>query len=161
MMGQLTSSEIESLLHDCVLGRIGCTDGQLIYVVPISYAYDGQYIYCHTRNGLKIDMLRRHPAVCFEVERLQNMANWQTVITQGTFEELTDADLRLDALQRLYDRRLPAFTSQTMRLTGEWPFGRESVGKVEGITFRIRVDSKTGRFEMDLTDYADAGEKLR
>ena len=161
MMGQLTSGEIESLLRNCLLGRIGCTNGVLIYVVPISYAYDGQYIYCHTRNGLKIDMLRRHPAVCFEVERLQNMANWQTVIAQGTFEELTDADLRLDALQRLYDRRLPAFTSQTMRLTGEWPFGRESVGKVEGITFRIRVDSKTGRFEMDLTDYADAGEKLR
>jgi nitroimidazol reductase NimA-like FMN-containing flavoprotein (pyridoxamine 5'-phosphate oxidase superfamily) len=149
MMGQLTSGEIESLLRDCVLGRIGCTNGVLIYVVPISYAYDGQYIYCHTHEGLKIDILRQHPAVCFEVERVQSMANWQSVIAHGVFEELTEPAARLDALQKLYDRRLPALTSETTRLTGEWPFGRESVGEVEGITFRIRMESKTSRFESD------------
>jgi hypothetical protein len=149
MMGQLTSGEIESLLRDCILGRIGCTDGEKVYVVPISYVYDGQYIYCHTHEGLKIDILRQHRAVCFEVERLQNMANWQSVIAHGVFEELTDAALRLDGLQKLCDRRLPVFTSQTTRLTGEWPFGRESVGQIEGITFRIRLDSKTGRFEKE------------
>lgn len=157
MMGQLTSGEIESLLRDCVLGRIGCTDGQLIYVVPISYVYDGQYIYCHTHEGLKINILRKNPSVCFEVEILENMANWQTVIVHGVFEELTDAALRLDGLQKLYDRRLPVFTSQTTRLTGEWPFGRESVGRIEGITFRIRLDSKSGRFERDHADHANAG----
>jgi nitroimidazol reductase NimA-like FMN-containing flavoprotein (pyridoxamine 5'-phosphate oxidase superfamily) len=126
-------------------------------VVPISYAYDGQYIYCHTHEGLKIDILRRHPAVGFEVERLENLANWQTVIAHGTFEELTDGALKLDALKKLYDRRLPAITSQTTKLKMEWPFGSEELGGIEGITFRIRVDSKTGRFERDHADYADAG----
>jgi len=147
MMGQLTSGEIESLLRDCVLGRIGCSDGQMVYVVPISYAYVGQYVYCHTHEGLKIDILRKNPAACFEVERLENLANWQTVIAHGTFEELTDPAVRLGALQKLYDRRLPAITSQTTRLTADWPFGAESLGEIEGITFRIRLDSKSGRFE--------------
>ena len=147
MMGQLTSGEIESLLRDCVLGRIGCTDGEKVYVVPISYAYDGQYIYCHTHEGLKIDILRRHPAVGFEVERLENLANWQTVIAHGVFEELTDPALRLDALKKLYDRRLPAITSQTTKLNEELPFGAESLSQIEGIALRIKLDSKTGRFE--------------
>ena len=95
-MGQLTSGEIESLLRNCLLGRIGCTNGVLIYVVPISYGYDGQYIYCHTHKGLKIDIRRRNPGVCFEVERVQNMANWQTVIAHGVFEELIDPAARWD-----------------------------------------------------------------
>ncbi len=147
MMGQLTSGEIDNLLRQAVLGRIGCSDGQKIYIVPISYVYDGQYVYCHTHEGLKIDILRKYPTVCFEVEVIENLANWQTVIAHGVFEELTDPALRLKGLQKLYDRRLPVFTSQTTRLMGEWPFGRESVGQIEGITLRIRLDSITGRFE--------------
>ena len=116
-------------------------------MIPISYVYDGQYVYCHTHEGLKIDILRKNPTVCFEVEIIENLANWQTVIAHGVFEELTDPALRMDALQKLYDRRLPAITSQTTKLKEEWPFGAESLGQIEGIALRIRLDSKTGRFE--------------
>jgi len=147
MLGQLNTEEIESLLHKSVLGRIGCGDGKLIYVVPISYVYDGQYIYCHTHEGLKADLLRKNPSVCFEVEQLENLANWQTVIAHGDFEELTDPLLRLHALQKLHARRLPLITSQTTRLTEEWPFASETLAQLTGVTFRIGLTSKTGRFE--------------
>ena len=147
MMGKLTPGEIEDLLHTSVLGRIGCTDGNLIYVVPISFVYDGTYVYCHTHEGLKVNMLRKNPALCFEVEQLDNLANWQTVIAHGTFEELTDPALRLDALQKLYARKLPFITSQTTLLTEEWPFMAKELSLLEGVTFRIRPDNKSGRFE--------------
>jgi uncharacterized protein len=147
MMGELTTDEIENLLYSTVLGRIGCSDGQLIYVVPISFVYDGTYVYCHTHEGFKIDILRKNPKLCFEVELLKDLANWQTVITHGTFEELTDPALRLDALQKLHARKLPIITSETTRLTEEWPFVAKDLGLIEGVTFRIRPDSKTGRFE--------------
>jgi hypothetical protein len=154
MMGQLNAEEIETLLRKSVLGRIGCGDGKLIYIVPISFVYDGAYVYCHTHEGFKIDMLRKNPSVCFEVELLENMANWQTVIAHGDFEELTDPQLRLDALQKLHDRKLPFITSQTTRLTEEWPFASESLSQLKGVTFRIRLTSKTGRFEKahEITD---------
>ena len=147
MMGKLTTDEIENLLHTSVLGRIGCSDGKLIYVVPISFVYDGTYVYCHTHEGLKTEMLRKNPSVCFEVELLKDLASWQTVITHGTFEELTDPALRLDALQKLNSRKLPFITSQTTRLTAEWPFATEELRLLEGVTFRIGLHSKTGRFE--------------
>jgi nitroimidazol reductase NimA-like FMN-containing flavoprotein (pyridoxamine 5'-phosphate oxidase superfamily) len=147
MMGQLTGEEIEQILHKSVLGRIGCGDGKLIYVVPISFVYDGVYIYCFTHEGLKIDILRKNPSVCFEVELLENLANWQTVIAHGDFEELTDPMLRLGALQKLHDRKLPVIASQTTRLTEEWPFASESLSQLKGVAFRIRLTSKTGRFE--------------
>jgi nitroimidazol reductase NimA-like FMN-containing flavoprotein (pyridoxamine 5'-phosphate oxidase superfamily) len=147
MMGELTSEEIENLLHTAVLGRIGCSDGKLIYVVPITFVYDGTYVYCHTHEGHKIEILRKNPSLCFEVELLKDLANWQTVITHGIFEELTDPTQRLDALQKLHARKLPIITSQTTRLTAEWPFMAKELGLLEGVNFRIRLDSKTGRFE--------------
>jgi nitroimidazol reductase NimA-like FMN-containing flavoprotein (pyridoxamine 5'-phosphate oxidase superfamily) len=147
MMGELTTNEIENLLHTSVLGRIGCSDGKLIYVVPISFVYDGAYVYCHTHEGLKAKMLRKNPSLCFEVELLKDLANWQTVIAHGTFEELIDPKLRLDALLKLHARKLPIITSQTTRLTEEWPFLAKELGLLEGVTFRIRLLSKTGRFE--------------
>jgi nitroimidazol reductase NimA-like FMN-containing flavoprotein (pyridoxamine 5'-phosphate oxidase superfamily) len=147
MMGPLNADEIEKLLHQSILGRIGCSDGNRIYILPISFVYDGEYIYCYTHEGLKLDILRRNPSVCFEVEQLENMANWQTVLTHGSFEELTDPSLRLDALQKLNDRRLPILSSQTTRLTEEWPFGSDALDHLKGIAFRIRLNTKTGRFE--------------
>jgi uncharacterized protein len=88
-----------------------------------------------------------HPSLCFEVELLKDLANWQTVIAHGIFEELTDPALRLDALQKLNARKLPVITSQTTRLTEEWPFVAKELGLLEGVTFRIHLHSKSGRFE--------------
>jgi nitroimidazol reductase NimA-like FMN-containing flavoprotein (pyridoxamine 5'-phosphate oxidase superfamily) len=147
MMGNLTIDEIEKLLHQSIVGRIACTNGKIPYVVPISYAYDGQYVYCHTDKGLKIDIMRKNALVCFEVEQFQDMANWRTVIAHGEFQELTDPALRLAALQKLHERRLPVISSQTTLLTNEWPFDSNALGEIKGIVFSIRLTAKSGRFE--------------
>lgn len=148
MIGKLDSLQIEQLLEHQSVGRIGCTNGDSTYVVPISYAYDGQFVYCHTREGMKVHYMRNNPQVCFEVDHLQNMGNWQSVIAWGTFEELTDPELRRNALHQLHERVLPFIVSETVRLSPDWPFQPEELNKIPGITFRIRLTKKTGRFEM-------------
>ena len=37
---------------------------------------------------MMLDIMRKNPNVCFEVESMSNMANWQSVILNGTFHEL-------------------------------------------------------------------------
>jgi nitroimidazol reductase NimA-like FMN-containing flavoprotein (pyridoxamine 5'-phosphate oxidase superfamily) len=147
MLGKLTSPEIEKLLRREVVGRLGCTDGKMVYVVPISYHYDGEYVYCHTHEGMKIEIMRQHPVVGFEVDKMQNMANWQSVVAHGRFEELTDPELRRDALQKLHERILPVISSETTHLSPDWPFAPAELNKIVGVTFRIRLEEKTGRFE--------------
>lgn len=148
MLGVLNAAEIERLLERQVVGRVGCSKDGKTYVVPISYAYDGEYVYCHTHDGMKIDYMRHNPNVCFEVDHLHNMANWQSAITWGTFEELTDPEQRTKALQKLHQRILPFVASETVQLSPDWPFPPEELNKIPGITFRIRLTEKTGRFEM-------------
>lgn len=147
MMGKLNNNEIEDLLQHEIIGRIGCHADGVTYVVPISYAYDGKYVYGHTHEGMKIDMMRKNPKVCFQVDRLTNMANWKSVITMGEFEEISDAEVRKEAIQKLIGRTLPILSSETVKLTPEWPFKGGDPSKVEGIVYRIMITEKSGRYE--------------
>lgn len=159
MIGKLNNAEIESLLHEQVIARLAIVDGKKPYVVPISYAYDGEYIYGFGHEGLKLEMMRKNPYVCIEVENTENVANWQSVISWGQFEELKASPERKNALNILNKRKLPVLNSETMRLSPLWPFvSDEDSKKLEGVAFRIKLEKKTGRFEKSIQpQYYPAG----
>ena len=92
MLGELNDQEIDGVLHDAVIGRIGCHAGGQTYIVPVSYAYDGEHVYGHSGSGRKVAMMRENPSVCFEVEHVDDLGNWRTVVAWGTFEELRGTD---------------------------------------------------------------------
>ena len=147
MIGKLNPDDVETLVKQQLVGRIGCHAKDVTYVVPISFAYDGAYIYGHTFEGMKVDMMRKNPKVCFQVDDTTDLANWQSAVLWGEFEELAEGPDRMLALHKLTERRLPLISSETMHLTSQWPFRDEDVSKISGIVFRIRVTEKTGRFE--------------
>jgi nitroimidazol reductase NimA-like FMN-containing flavoprotein (pyridoxamine 5'-phosphate oxidase superfamily) len=147
MFGKLNSTEIESLLHGQLIGRIGCHSLNTTYIVPISYAYDGEFIYAITHEGMKINIMRQNLQVCFEVENMTNLANWQTAICWGQFEELKDGSERREGLHILYNQPLPMITSDTTRLSSSWPFAPANIDKIIGVVFRIRLTRKSGKFE--------------
>jgi uncharacterized protein len=147
MFGNLNAEEIESLLNVQLIGRIGCHWNNTTYIVPISYAYDGEFVYAITHEGMKIDIMRQNPQVCFEVENISDLANWQTAVCWGQFMELSNETERREGLKILYNRPLPVVTSDTTRLSPSWPFRPDNLNKIEGVVFRIRLLKKTGRFE--------------
>lgn len=147
MFGNLGQDAIETILHHQIIGHIGCHANDTTYVVPISYAYDDGYIYAHAEEGMKINMMRQNPKVCFEVYRMENMGNWQCVIGWGNYEEITNTTEREAALKILIKRDLPVITSKTVQLTEEWPFLPEDINTIPGIVFRFKLTMKTGRYE--------------
>lgn len=151
MFGKLNPAEIEELLNHQTVGRIGCHAEDTTFIVPVSYAYDGEYIYVHTREGLKINLMRKNPKVCFEVDDMKDMANWKTVIAWGHFEELKETHARNQGLIHLVNRLLPLVSSETTHLFPDWPFTSDDISVIKGIVFRIRLTEKSGRYE---TNYA-------
>jgi uncharacterized protein len=73
-----------------VVGRFGFADGKQPYLIPVTYTFDGLYIYGQTIEGTKLKILRKNSAVCLEVEMMVDMRNWQSVLVIGKFEELED-----------------------------------------------------------------------
>ncbi|MEP7377326.1 MAG: pyridoxamine 5'-phosphate oxidase family protein [Chitinophagaceae bacterium] len=153
MFGKLNTEQVEELLKKEVVGRIGCHADNTTYVVPISYVYDGIYIYGHTFEGMKIAMMRKNPRVCFEIDNTKNLANWKSVVAWGEFEELKDGKGRDDALQKLNARVLPVISSETMHISPQWPFPAEDTATIQGVVYRIRLTEKTGRFEKSPDQY--------
>jgi nitroimidazol reductase NimA-like FMN-containing flavoprotein (pyridoxamine 5'-phosphate oxidase superfamily) len=147
MFGTLNTEEIETLLHTQLIGRIGCHGDNTTYIVPISYAYDGEFVYALTREGLKINMMRQNRQVCFEVEDIPDLGNWKSVICWGVYEELPNRTERHEALLMLHNRQLPHVTSATTKLSPTWPFPPDDIDKIKGVVFRIRIGKKTGKFE--------------
>jgi uncharacterized protein len=147
MIGELSKKEIDQLLKRQFVGRIGCHTDGLTFVVPVSYTYDGTFIYVHRYSGMKVDMMRKNPKVCFRVDDTKHLANWQSVISWGEFEELTKTEDKKEALQKLQARVLPILSSETMHVAKEWPFPSGDDEKMPGVFFRIKLIAKTGRFE--------------
>ncbi|MEO9020603.1 MAG: pyridoxamine 5'-phosphate oxidase family protein [Ginsengibacter sp.] len=147
MFENLDEEQIENVISENIVGRLGCHADDKTYVVPVSYAYDGKYIYVRSFEGLKISMMRKNPSVCFQVDSMQDWADWKSVIAWGTFEELTNEEERNEGLKTLINRILPGLTSETMKLSPAWPFPTDDYTQIDGIIFRIHLTEKTGRCE--------------
>jgi nitroimidazol reductase NimA-like FMN-containing flavoprotein (pyridoxamine 5'-phosphate oxidase superfamily) len=115
----------------------------------MAYVFYGNAIYGQTTEGKKIDMLRRNPTVCFQVQKLTN--HWRSALVNGTFEELDFAKLEqteASMIVELLTMRLGAIQS-TVGVSVPFTF----TGKAEPLTvnnkkstlFRIVITEKSGR----------------
>lgn len=133
MYGTLSKSQIELLLQSQVIGRIGYNYENKIYVFPLFYAYDERYIYCYCEDEGKIGVMRKRPEICFEIDQLNNVGNWQSVIVYGKYEELVNQEAK--KAKKVLVNRFPNLTPNS-----------ESDSSAS-ILFRIRIEEKVGRFE--------------
>ncbi len=148
MFGALSAEEVEEFLKQELVGRIGCHYDDTTYIVPISYIYEDNCITAHTTEGMKVDIMRANPSVCFEVEHIETLGNWKSVITWGTFKEIKDNEERKKAVKKLYKRVFPAVVSEKVKLNNRWPFEPGDDEYIPGVLFNIHLYKKTGRFEL-------------
>jgi len=141
VLGELTPEEIDEMLRSEAIGRIGCYAFGRPYVVPITFAYDGVAVYGHSREGLKLRMMRSHPSVCFEVDRMDGLSDWRSVIAMGTFSELQakQAEMAMELLRRRIGPLVPSATSI--------PDGLMHASGMPWSVFRIVLGERSGRFE--------------
>jgi nitroimidazol reductase NimA-like FMN-containing flavoprotein (pyridoxamine 5'-phosphate oxidase superfamily) len=145
MYHTLQPDQVNNLLLGQVMGRIACTDGKRPYIFPVSYCYDGNYIYGQTNSGTKLDLMRQHPFVCFEVDSALDMNNWQSVIVTGVFEEMTDEEVDA-AREILFNRVFQLMTSSRVHAhQHEVTTEIEDSNRVKDIVYRIKIENISGR----------------
>ena len=71
----------EFTMRDSIIGRssvcrLGMSDNGQPYIVPLSFGYDGRFLYVHAAvDGRKVDILKRNNRVCFEFDRLEEVTS--------------------------------------------------------------------------------------
>ena len=147
MTGELTKEQVEQLLSSQALGRLACCNNNQPYIVPITYAYDGEFIYGHTNEGAKLNAMRVNPNVCFEVDIMNSMVNWKSALVYGQFEEL-DAEEAEKARGYFFNKVFPLLTSSTVHAHQHEVTSRiDDRNRVKFVMFRIRITKMTGRYE--------------
>ena len=107
---EMTSTEIDQFLTCARVGRLGVSQKDGPYIVPVDYVYSNGKIFFHTCNkGLKMDSIRRNPNVCFEVdEALSDASMFKSAIAFGIAEIIDDKKEMVPYLQKLIDKyRVP------------------------------------------------------
>jgi nitroimidazol reductase NimA-like FMN-containing flavoprotein (pyridoxamine 5'-phosphate oxidase superfamily) len=149
MIGKLTPAQIDELLSNNILGRIGCSANGNTYIVPVNYVFDGKHIICHSVEGMKINMMRHNPKVCFEVDEMKDFTHWKSVVTWGEYQEMHDERERYQAMKLFVDRMMHLKISESAlppEIT-ETRVHPRSPGNIKPVIYRIIITEKTGRFE--------------
>jgi len=138
MIGVLNDVEKEEVLQRQHIGRLGVSDGERVFVFPLAYGYDGISAYFVSHEGLKVQIMRRRPRVCFQVDEITSPSEWWSVMLFGEFEELTQEAQRDAALDAILNQvGAPSVSSMAPYVDGP-----EKI-----VIYRLRITEKTGRFE--------------
>jgi nitroimidazol reductase NimA-like FMN-containing flavoprotein (pyridoxamine 5'-phosphate oxidase superfamily) len=112
---QLTVEEIEALLEQAHVGRLGLTSEDGAYVVPLNFVYlDGKVFFHGRRTGHKLDCLARDPRACFEVDVVDGYRHGPTPCATTTFFRSVVAFCRAAVTddQALVERVLKKFSEK-------------------------------------------------
>jgi nitroimidazol reductase NimA-like FMN-containing flavoprotein (pyridoxamine 5'-phosphate oxidase superfamily) len=103
---------MDEIIRQCRVCRLGLTDGEEPYIVPLCFGYDGKALYFHSAvKGRKIDILRKNNRVCVEFDIPEEMkeaeqgCKWGitycSVIGFGTAELVDEREAKIKALEIL------------------------------------------------------------
>jgi nitroimidazol reductase NimA-like FMN-containing flavoprotein (pyridoxamine 5'-phosphate oxidase superfamily) len=135
----ISEAEMKAFLASHDFGHLGMSRGDQPYLVPMHYAYDGEWLYFFTTLGTKTECLDQNHRVCFQVEEIQDREHWQSVMVSGEAEHITDAT-ELEKATQLITARNPALTP-AINLTRIDAWGRAN----DVALYRIRPRMIDGR----------------
>jgi hypothetical protein len=101
--------QIEDILNQADICRLGLTDNQQPYIVPLNFGYKDNCLYFHcAKEGKKLDIIKKNHHVCFEVEVDTKLVydeeackctmHYKSVIGTGTAKILYEENDKMKAL---------------------------------------------------------------
>jgi nitroimidazol reductase NimA-like FMN-containing flavoprotein (pyridoxamine 5'-phosphate oxidase superfamily) len=124
-------SDIEAIIRNATVCRIGLCDNNLPYIVPMSFGYQDNTIYVHgALKGQKIDIIRKNNNVCFEFDINTDLVTsekgcdwgmkYRSVIGFGKAAFLEDSEQKrkaLDIIMAQYTDRPFQYSERAVKAT--------------------------------------------
>ena len=140
---------ISDIIKGCQVLRLGLSKDNTPYIIPLSFGYDGEFIYFHTASeGRKIDYMTANNSVCFEFDHNVSLVtdentacNWtftfQSVVGYGTVHEITDRSGKAEGLNHIMEH----YSGKS------WKFGDAALDQTR--VWRITNETITGKQSKD------------
>ena len=74
---------IDAILARNRVGRIAFSHRDRVDIEPIHYVYDAGWVYARTSHGTKLATVARNRWVAFEVDEVDSLYEWRSVVAHG------------------------------------------------------------------------------
>ncbi len=135
---KLGQRECERILKRNHVGRMAFALRSRVEIEPLGYVKVGAWLFGRTSPGTKLQVIGHQPWVAFEVDEVEGVFDWQSVVVHGVCRQLHDEGTSLD--RRTYRRALAA-----VRKVIPETFTETDPAPHRSVVFGIHIDSVTGR----------------
>ncbi len=137
--------EIETIIEKAEICRIGLSDDNTPYIVPMDFGYKDNRLYFHcAKEGKKIDIIKRNNSACFEMDIVHTFikpegrpcgwdAKYQSVIGFGKAFIVEEFEEKSEAMNIIIQHYGADY----------YPFSKDELEKVSII--KIEIASSTGK----------------
>lgn len=154
MIQDMTHEECLGVLGANFIGRLAYIAASSPFVIPITYYYhqepNNNSIISYSLEGHKIDSMRINGLVALQVDEIESVNQWRSVLVHGEFEELE----RIDAKKELreFSQGVKALINRDddkdVQFIHEFSSKLEA-GNGSPIVFRINIQEITGKKRVD------------
>lgn len=134
----LDAAESGALLARGRIGRLAYLTPERVDIEPMHYVYDGGWIYGRTSGGTKLRMLLHNPWVAFEVDEVEDLFDWRSVVAKGTVYFADDDETA-------HGRQLQSHVVEVLRRLVPATMADRDPVPHRTVLFRIHVDELHGR----------------
>ena len=144
----LEKSDCLALLGENYIGRLAFVVGENPFINPITYFYDAveNSILSYSAPGYKIEAMRKHQSVAFQVDDIKSIQQWRSVLVHGEFEQLEGSTAK-NYLHRFSEGVQHTITE---RENGTPKFIQDFSSRLQKrgipIVYRIRITDVVGKY---------------
>ncbi|MFX0558601.1 pyridoxamine 5'-phosphate oxidase family protein [Maribacter sp. CXY002] len=146
-MINLKKNECIDILRNNYLGHLAFISNKKPYVLPITFFFDeaNNSIISYAIEGHKINAMRKNKAVSLEVEEIDTVNNWRSILLHGTFEELHQIDAKHKL--HLFTQGVKKMVTEKEHMHPEFisDFSVQLNTKGMPVVYRINIISMTGK----------------
>ena len=135
---ELDSTQCHIILDRNRVGRIAYSLHDQVDIAPVHYVRRGSWLYGRMAPGTKLTTLTRSPWVAVEVDEIEGLFEWRSVVVHGAFYHLTPGGTTYDV--NAWETGIEALCElipTTFLRSDPIPF--------RTVMFRISIDRLSGR----------------
>jgi len=147
MIKTLNIKDDIQLLKDNYIGHLAFIYLKRPYVVPITYYYDesNNSIVSYSGEGHKINAMRINNKVSIEVNEIESINQWRSVLVHGEFEELENGDAKFQLHKFAEGVRNNILQKQDKELKFINEFSSKVSLETDPVVYRINISEMTGK----------------
>ena len=151
MIKNVEASESLKLLDSNYIGRLAYISGKTPYVAPVTYFYEieAKCILGYSAKGHKIAAMKKNSDVALQVDDIQSIQKWRSVLVHGRFEELEGSTAK-----KYVHKFSEGVQNTILKANGAKPkFIQDFTSRLQKgtipIVYRIHILDITGKFRDD------------